>query len=127
MGFTPWQVLTRVELPCALPFALAGLRSAANQVLATATIAGFRGLGGMGRYIFSGFGTQRYDVVYGATIAIIALILVVELAFVGIQRLVVSPGVRQSWRTRPAVELSPTAVPSITPALTPPSLGGSPP
>jgi osmoprotectant transport system permease protein len=127
MGLTPWQVLTRVELPCAMPFALAGLRSATNQVLATATIAGFRGLGGLGRYVFSGFGTQRYDVVYGATIAIIALILLVELGFVVIQRLVVSPGVRQAWRHRHAAELSAAAVPSISPALTPSPFGGPPP
>lgn len=127
MGLTPWQVLTRVELPCAMPFVLAGVRSAANQVIATATIAGFRGLGGLGRYIFSGFGNQRLDIVYGATIAVIALVLLVEVAFVGLQRLVVSPGVRTSRRPRPVAELSRTVVPSITRAFTPSSPGGTSP
>lgn len=117
MGLTRWQVLTRVELPCALPFSLAGIRSAANQVIATATIAGFRGLGGLGRYIFSGYGTQHYDVVYGATIAIIGLVLLVEVMFVAIQRVVVPAGLRRSLpRSRVAIEASHGPVPSITPA-----------
>jgi osmoprotectant transport system permease protein len=103
MGLTGWQVLWRVEVPCALPMILAGMRSAANQVIATATVAGVYGLGGLGRYIFSGYGTQRLDMVYGATLAVIGLVLLVELAFAGVQRLVVSPGVRTRRLTlRPA-------------------------
>ena len=94
MGLTGPQVLWRVELPCALPLVLAGVRSAANQVIATATVAGVYGLGGLGRFIFSGYGTQRLDVVYGATVAVVALVLTVELLFVGIQHWAVSPGVR---------------------------------
>ena len=40
MGLTRWQRLWRVEVPNALPLILAGVRSAANQVIATATVAG---------------------------------------------------------------------------------------
>ena len=63
-------------------------------MIATATIAGFVGLGTLGVFIFSGTGTRRYDVVAGASIAVIVLVLLVEAGFALAQRLVVSPGVR---------------------------------
>jgi osmoprotectant transport system permease protein len=54
-GMNGWQVLSRVELPLAVPLIMTGVRTAAVQVVATATLAGFVGLGGMGRLIFDGF------------------------------------------------------------------------
>jgi osmoprotectant transport system permease protein len=48
MGLTEAQILTRVELPLGLPLLLAGLRIAAVFVIATATIAGIFGGGGLG-------------------------------------------------------------------------------
>lgn len=94
MGFAPRQEVWHVELPCSLPLLLAGVRSAANQVIATATVAGFFGLGGLGRFLFTGYGTQRYDVVWGAALAVIGLVLVVEVVFAVAQRSMVSPGLR---------------------------------
>jgi osmoprotectant transport system permease protein len=94
MGLTGWQALWQVEVPNGMPMIIAGVRSAANQVIATATIAGFVGLGTLGVFIFSGSGTRRYDVVAGASIAVIGLVLVVEAGFALLQRFVVSPGVR---------------------------------
>ena len=108
MGLRGWQVLLRVEVPCALPMILAGVRSAANQVIATATVAGVYGLGGLGRFIFSGYGTQRLNMVYGATVAVILLVLTVEVAFAVLQRGVVSPGIRarRSARLRDAAAVT---------------------
>lgn len=94
MGLTGWQVLWQAEVPNAAPMVLAGVRSAANQVLATATIAGFVGKGTLGEYIFAGSGTGRYERVAGASIAVIVLVLLVEAAFALLQRRIVSPGVR---------------------------------
>ena len=96
LGLTGWQVLGQVEVPNALPLILAGIRSGANQVIATATIAGFVGLGTLGEFIFSGIGIGRsgYGQVAGASIAVIALVLVVEGAFAALQRMLVSTGVR---------------------------------
>jgi osmoprotectant transport system permease protein len=94
VGLTGFQVLAKVETPCALPLILAGVRSAANQVIATATVLGVKGQGGLGVYIFSGYSTQRYFIVYGASIAIIVIVLVVEVLFAVLQRRVVSPGLR---------------------------------
>ncbi len=53
MGLTGWQALWQVEVPNALPLILAGIRSAANQVIATASVAGFVGLGTLGVFIFT--------------------------------------------------------------------------
>jgi osmoprotectant transport system permease protein len=100
MGLTGWQSLWQVEVPNALPLIIAGVRSAANQVIATAAIAGFVGLGTLGVFIFSASGTRRYDVVAGASIAVIALVLLVEAGFALLQRVVVSPGVRAPSASR---------------------------
>lgn len=94
MGLKAMQTLWQVEIPNGLPLIIAGIRSAANQVLATATIAGFVGLGTLGDFIFRGAGTQRHDQTAGASIAVIALVLIVEAAFALVQRHVVSAGVR---------------------------------
>jgi osmoprotectant transport system permease protein len=95
MGLTGMQTLWQVEIPNALPLIIAGIRSAANQVIATATIAGFVGLGTLGVFIFSGSSSPRdYYIVAGASIGVIALVLMVEAAFSIVQRHVVSEGVR---------------------------------
>lgn len=51
MGLTGAQILTRVELPLGLPLILAGIRISAVFVIATATIAGYVGGGGLGDVI----------------------------------------------------------------------------
>jgi osmoprotectant transport system permease protein len=94
MGLTGWQALWQVEVPNGMPLIVAGMRSAANQVIATATIAGFVGLGTPGQFIFTGFANQRYEEVAGASILVIALVLVVEAAFALGQRRLVSAGLR---------------------------------
>ncbi|MBB5912440.1 osmoprotectant transport system permease protein [Nocardia transvalensis] len=84
MGMTESQVLLRVEVPNALPVLLTGLRSATLQVVATATIAAYVNLGGLGRYIFDGISLYKYDrVLVGALlVAVLALVLDAVLAFV---------------------------------------------
>jgi osmoprotectant transport system permease protein len=56
MGLSGWQLLRGVELPLAIPYLAAGLRTAALQVVATATLATFVGGGGLGEIISAGFG-----------------------------------------------------------------------
>jgi osmoprotectant transport system permease protein len=56
MGMSGWQVLRRVELPLAVPYIAAGVRSAAVQVVATATLAALVAGGGLGTIISAGFG-----------------------------------------------------------------------
>ena len=109
MGLTGWQAIWQVEVPNALPLILAGVRSAANQVIATATVAGFVGLGTLGVFLFTGTRNQQYDVVAGASIGVIILVLTAELGFAVLQRAMVSAGVRARTprRVRRAATLPP--------------------
>jgi osmoprotectant transport system permease protein len=75
---TPLQVLCRVEIPNALPLILGGVRSAALQVIATATVAAYVNLGGLGRYIFDGLALRSYDRVLVGAILVAVLALVVD-------------------------------------------------
>ncbi|MER7129275.1 ABC transporter permease [Streptosporangium saharense] len=95
MGLRGGQVLGRVLVPVALPLILLGLRLAAIQVVATATVAAFVGLGGLGRYVVDGFATNDYPRTLGGAVLVALLALLVQLVFVLVQRLVVSPGVRR--------------------------------
>src|SRR5690606_1256191 len=54
IGMRRWQVLLGVELPCALPLIVSGVRSASLQLVSTATVAAYVSLGGLGRYIIDG-------------------------------------------------------------------------
>jgi osmoprotectant transport system permease protein len=94
VGLRERQVLGSVEIPVALPLILLGVRTAALQIVSTATIAAYVGLGGLGRYIFDGLARQEYQTVIGGAILVVALALLTELLFVGVQRLLVSPGLR---------------------------------
>lgn len=104
MGMTGPQVVRRVEVPIALPLILSGLRSATLQVLATATVAAYLPfLGGLGRFIKDGTGqinnTQvGYPAMVGAGIVVAVLAVVVDGVLHLVQRLAVSPGIRQSGR-----------------------------
>ena len=66
MGMTSPQVVSKVEIPVALPLILLGLRTATIQVVATATIAAYISLGGFGRYILDGLATNNYGLVAAA-------------------------------------------------------------
>jgi osmoprotectant transport system permease protein len=92
-GMTEWQVLTKVEIPLALPLIVGGLRAATLQVIATATIASYVGLGGLGRIITSGIGFNDYDRILGGALLVIALALLVDGLFALAQRLTARPGV----------------------------------
>ena len=59
LGMTGRQVLLRVELPLALPAIFAGLRTAAVQIIATATLGALVASGGLGRYIIDGIALQE--------------------------------------------------------------------
>ncbi|MFJ3672793.1 ABC transporter permease [Streptomyces sp. NPDC090106] len=94
VGMTGWEVLTKVEVPMALPLILLGLRIAAIQVVATATVAAYPGLGGLGRFIVDGLSRNDYELVIGGSAVVVALALVVQILFTALRRLLVSPGLR---------------------------------
>lgn len=100
MGMTGAEVLRRVELPLAVPLVMAGLRTSAVQVVATATLAAFVGLGGLGRYIVDGVAAgirnpgPRAQVIAGALLVALLSVLT-ELAFGLVERVAVPRGLRR--------------------------------
>ncbi|MFI6479763.1 ABC transporter permease [Nonomuraea sp. NPDC050663] len=100
MGLRGPQVLGRVLVPVALPLILLGLRLAAVQIVATAAVAAYVGLGGLGRYIIDGLATQKYEQVVGGSVLIVLFALAAQALFAVAQRVTVSPGVSQRVRIR---------------------------
>ncbi|GAA4227451.1 osmoprotectant transport system permease protein [Streptosporangium album] len=95
MGLRGGQVLGRVLVPVALPLILLGLRIAAIQVVSTAAVAAYVGLGGFGRYVIDGLATKDFPRTFGGAVLVALLALVVQLGFGLVERFSVSPGVRQ--------------------------------
>ncbi|MFD7962395.1 ABC transporter permease [Streptomyces zaomyceticus] len=87
MGMTGRQTLARVELPLAMPLILTGVRIAAVQLVATATVAALAGGGGLGRIITAGFNLASTPQVVAGACLVAVLALLVEGAFEGVQRL----------------------------------------
>ncbi len=95
IGMTEWQILTKVEVPLALPLIVGGFRSATLQVVATATVAAFvPGPGGLGRYLIDGLAVSDYTRIVAGSIVVIVLALILDGIFVLLQRL--------ALRNRPA-------------------------
>lgn len=87
MGMTGRQVLTQVEVPLALPLILTGVRIAAVQLVATATIAALAGGGGLGRIITAGFNLASTAQVVAGAVLVAVFALIVEGLFELAQRL----------------------------------------
>lgn len=86
MGMTEWQVLWRIEAPLGLPLLVGGLRSAVLQVVATATLAAYVNLGGLGYDIIQGIQLRRFDQVLGGALVVAVLALVLDGVFALLQR-----------------------------------------
>ncbi|MFF2009497.1 ABC transporter permease [Streptomyces sp. NPDC058195] len=78
MGMTGRQLMLGVELPLALPLILTGVRIAAVQLVATATLAALAGGGGLGRIITAGFNLASTPQVVAGAVLVAAFALVVE-------------------------------------------------
>jgi len=110
MGFTKRQILLRVQLPCALPLMVSGVRSSTLQIISTATIAAYLGLQGLGRFILDGRAQANFNEMAGGAILVAVLAILLEFSFAWLGRIIVSPGLRRvaSKSTSPVA----TAVPS---------------
>lgn len=82
MGMTEREVLQTIELPLATPLILDGLRTAAVQVVATATLGAYTGWGGLGAFIRDGFAVRDFggELLAGAVL-VAAFALATEGAF----------------------------------------------
>lgn len=81
MGLREAQVLRQVELPLALPLILGGVRTAAVNVVATATLGALVAGGALGRYIVDGLALQEYDRLFAGALLVALLAIVTETTF----------------------------------------------
>jgi osmoprotectant transport system permease protein len=86
MGLTELQILRRVELPLSLPVVVGGIRSAAVQVIATATLGAIYGLGALGAYITQGEAQRDVGQLFGGVILVALLALAAEGSLALLQR-----------------------------------------
>lgn len=86
IGMTPRQLARRVEWPLAFPVAFAGIRTAAIEVIASATLAAFIGGGGLGDYITSGLATDDARALVTGSVTVALLALLVDAALGAVQR-----------------------------------------
>ena len=80
MGMTESRVLLRVEVPNALPLILGGLRTATLQIVATATVAAYASLGGLGRYLIDGIKVREFYLALVGALMVTALALILDAA-----------------------------------------------
>jgi osmoprotectant transport system permease protein len=110
MGMTGAQVLGRLELPLAVPLMVAGIRTAAVQVVATATLAALIAGGGLGRYIIDGFAQGDTPQLLAGAVLVAALAILTEVGFALVERVLTprtsSRGRRARDREQPDVILA---------------------
>lgn len=110
IGMSAWQLFRGVELPLAIPLVMAGVRTAAVQVVATATLAALVGYGGLGLLILRGLRTRDEVEVFAAAVAVAVLALATEVLLAILQRVLTPRGIRR--RTEAPV-LAPVTDPLI--------------
>jgi osmoprotectant transport system permease protein len=96
MGMRPHEILLKVELPLALPLIFAGIRTASVFIVATATLGGVVGGGGLGDIIVNQASYFLKGVV-AASLAVTALAFAVDFSFWGLQRAVTPRPLRRKF------------------------------
>jgi osmoprotectant transport system permease protein len=114
MGMTEQEILTRVEIPIALPLIISGLRSATLQIVSTATVAAYVALGGLGRYVIDGLSLRDFPQMLTGAVLVAALAIVLDLAFAVIARFAVSSGL--TGRLRKKTDTMTTTAPATAEA-----------
>lgn len=105
MGMTERQVLSRLELPLALPLVMAGIRTAAVAVVATVTLSAWLGYGSLGTYIFIGFAQRDQVLVFAGGLVVAVLAVLTEIGLGGLERMV--DPVRRGRRAAGRVPVAP--------------------
>jgi osmoprotectant transport system permease protein len=94
MGYRELAQVLRVELPLAVPLIMAGVRTSAVQVVATATLAALVAGGGFGRYIVDGLARSDNARLLAGALLVALLALGTEGSLAVVQRLLVPRGIR---------------------------------
>ena len=105
-GLSGRQILTRVEIPLAVPVVVTGIRSSAVQIIATATLGAVFGFGGLGRYLVDGFAQFTLGgaaQMLAGVILVAALVLATDIAFRVLQRALTAKGTAAERSAKPVV------------------------
>ncbi|WP_075201436.1 ABC transporter permease [Leucobacter japonicus] len=78
IGMPEWRILLTIELPIAAQVILGGIRSAVLQVIATATVAAYIALGGVGRFLLDGLALRDYGQMAAGAILVALLALAAD-------------------------------------------------
>ena len=92
MGMTPWQVLTRIEVPNAMYIILAGIRTSITVMVGTAAVAFLIGGGGLGDLIFTGIGMVDTGIMLAGAVPTAILAILANWLLGRCEKLVVSKG-----------------------------------
>jgi osmoprotectant transport system permease protein len=94
MGMDRWQIAMRIQAPLVTPLVAAGIRTAAVQVVATATLAAFIGAGGYGDYIVDGLTVFNYPELIAGSISVAVLAMLIEVLMSWLQKALTPAGLR---------------------------------
>lgn len=105
MGLTKSQILTKIQIPLALPVIMSGIRISAVTAVGLMTIAAFIGAGGLGYLVFSGVQTVDNNMILAGAIPACILALVIDFVIGKIEKVVVpegikAPGTKSSSKTK---------------------------
>lgn len=103
MGLNELRVLFGVEIPLAIPLIMAGIRTSAVNIVATATLAALVAWGGLGRYIIDGF-SQQDDVQIVAGALLVALLAIATELVLALAQFLLTPAGLRPGREQPAAE-----------------------
>jgi osmoprotectant transport system permease protein len=92
MGLSEGQILRSIEIPLGLPLILAGIRTAAVNVVATATLGAVVAGGALGRFIVDGFALREFDQLVAGAVLVALLAIVTEITFSALERASRIPG-----------------------------------
>ena len=95
MGLSEAQILRSIEIPLGLPLMLAGVRTAAVNVVATATLGALVAGGALGRFIVDGLALQEYDQLVAGALLVALLAVATEFSFAALERATTPPGMAQ--------------------------------
>lgn len=87
MGMTDLQVLTRVELPLAMPVIFAGIRTATVINVGVATLAAYIAAGGLGEFIFGGIALNNTNMILAGAIPAALLAVLFDAGLARLQRI----------------------------------------
>ncbi|HEY7796163.1 MAG TPA: ABC transporter permease subunit [Microbacteriaceae bacterium] len=99
-GMTELQLFFRVELPLSLGILFGAIRNASLQVIATATLISYVGLGGLGYEIIQGIPLRRYDQMIGSALVVALLALAIDWLLSKLQKIATPKGVYEFVGTK---------------------------